>query len=144
MSLYAYLASGLVTQGGLRSGLEREVVSVADAWTRAGISPSLVEILGELCARAASVLPQASVDRSQLLAGSAFLDLPAPLRQLLDAATVASLDPTTLAALAVHLVDIAEAMAIGVYVPELPALSAKADRTGDAARSIGVAKHLKG
>ena len=49
-----------------------------------------------------------------------------------------------LAALAVHVIDIAEAMALRVFVPELPALSAKSDRTGDAARMVGTARHLKG
>ncbi len=49
-----------------------------------------------------------------------------------------------IAAAAVHVLDIAEQMALHVYVAELPSLLARADRSGDAARKVGIARHLRG
>jgi hypothetical protein len=48
------------------------------------------------------------------------------------------------AALAVHLLDIAEAAALQVFVPELTKLTARSDRSGNAARRVGSARHLRG
>jgi hypothetical protein len=79
-----------------------------------------------------------------LLAGIAWLDPPPPLLRFLRAAVADGQDALGLAALAVHLLDLAERTSLEALVPELPALWARSDRTGDAARQVGVARHLKG
>ena len=63
---------------------------------------------------------------------------------MLQASAKEPLNDKGLAALAVHLVDIIEAAALQVFVPELPQLSAKSDRTGDDARRVGKARFLRG
>ena len=144
MSLLDYLHRGLLLAGGLNPELEAHVVAVAEAWTHAGVDPAAAEILAEVMARMAHELGDATIDAQTLLSATAFVTPPAPVGNLMQVAAASPLDAQSLAALAVHLVDIVEAMAIEIYVPELPALTAKSDRTGAAARSIGVAKHLRG
>ncbi len=144
MSDLEYLRGGLLDGGKLREDLAEPVRALVRAWVSEGVDPGRVELLAELLARWAAELGEDSVDGEELLAAVAFLALTDPVVELLRVAAAAPLGATDLAALAVHVLDIAEAMALRVFVPELPALSAKSDRTGEAARRVGTARHLKG
>ena len=144
MSLLAYLNRGLLESGRLRSDLAEHALAVGEAWTTAGVDPTAVELLSEYLARLSRELGDARIDALALLAATAFTDPPGPVLDFLQAAATSPMDSRSTAALAVHLVDIGEAMAIKIYVHELPALIAKSDRTGAAARSVGLARHLRG
>jgi len=144
MSLLVYLSRGLLDGGKLRTDLGEPTLAVSEAWTLAGVDPAAVELLSEFLARLSRELGDAKIDALGLLAATAFTEAPAPVLELVQTAAVSPLDGRALAALAVHLVDIVEAMAIKIYVSELPALVAKSDRTGEAARSVGLARHLRG
>jgi len=143
VSSMEYLQKGLIDGGKLRDDLMPHVRTLAASWIETGVDVGVVDILAEHLARWAVEL-EAPVGFEQIAAGTAYLDLAPDVTELLREAVGQQASATELAALAVHLVDIAEAMALVIFVPELPALSAKADRTGDAARMVGVARHLKG
>lgn len=138
------LAKGLLDA----KGAPRDLVATARATSAelvaAGVDPASVDVVAEHVARLAEVMG------AETLAYQGFVDLvshTAPPEQLLGAVEPAFVKPlgkAALAALALHLVDISELMAFAVYVPELPNISAKADRSGGAARSAGVAKRLRG
>jgi hypothetical protein len=144
MSLVAYLNRGLVVDGKIRADLAPHILAVGEAWATAGVDPTAVELLSEYMARLSCELGDARIDALALLSATAFADLPTPVLELVQAVAASPLDRRSVAALAVHLVDIVETMAIKLYVPELPALVAKSERTGEAARSVGVARHLRG
>ena len=144
MSDLAYLQAGLLADGKLRADLAEPVRILARAWVADGVDLGRVELLAELLARWAAELGEESATGDAILDGVAFLMLPEPVVELITTVAAQPLGANALAALAVHLIDLAEAMAIRVFVPELPALSAKSDRTGDAARMVGTARHLKG
>ena len=144
MSELAYLNRGLLENGQVRADLTARALGVAEEWAAHGGDPTAVEVMSEYLARLSRELGRATIDVLTLLSATAFLAPPAELSELLQAAAASPLDARSMAALAVHLVDIGEAMAIKIYVPELPALTAKSDRTGEAARSVGVARHLRG
>ncbi len=144
MSRLDYLAEGLLDGGRLRPDSPIRAREVAPLLVEGGVDPAVVELLAERLARWATELGDNVVSAHVVRAGIADLELPDPLADLLAAALGRPADARGLAALAVHLVDLAEAMAIRVFLPELPALSAKADRTGGAARQVGLARHLKG
>ena len=95
-------------------------------------------------ARLSRELGTSPIDALTLLSVTAFTDPASPVLELLQTAAASPMDGRSVAALAVHLVDVVEAMAIKIYVPELPGLVAKSDRTGEAARSVGLARHLRG
>lgn len=146
--LHGYLAAGLVAPSG--KGLAPTLVGQADvvarAWLEVGVDLALVELASELFARWAAGLGRARVSAEELVSALASLGaVDSPLDSFVRAAAGArGFGATELAALAVHWVDIGEAMAVRVFVPELPSLMARADRSGDAARSVGVARHLRG
>ena len=140
-----YLRDGLYTEAGMRADLGPHAQRVAIAWTRAGVDPAVIEIVAEALARTATQMAPEDVARLDDLGPAlALCDVPEPLVALLRGALAEPAGSVTLAALAVHLVDIAESAALQVFVPELPQLAAKSDRTGDAARMVGVARHLRG
>jgi hypothetical protein len=141
---HGYLEQGLVENGELRRDLEAHSERVAQAWLAARVEPAAVEVASEQVARWALALGEARVDAALLERGLGWLALPAAVRSWMAAAAARPLGAAELAALAVHLVDIVERLALLVFLPELPALTAKADRTGGAARSVGVARYLKG
>lgn len=138
-----YLDSGLLGQNGLRPEVEAAAGEMAAAWLEAGVLPQTVECLAEFCARWARQLDAAQVDHATFDAATAWL---APAQPVVELAHRALQQGTAaeLSALGVHLLDIAEQMAMVLYVPELPWLFAKGERTGDAARSVGLAQHLRG
>lgn len=144
MSLLDYLNEGLIDTKGLRDALQPHVAEIAQAWRAEHIEPAGIELVAEMLARWASNLSDAAVSGQQLVAGVLFLTPAKPVLDLIEKAGQKPLRRVALAGLAVHLVDIAERLALEIYVPELPALHAKSDRTGDAARHVGVARHLKG
>ena len=144
MNRFDYLADGLVQDGKLRPDSTTRAREVAPLLVEAGVDPAIVELLAEHLARWATGLADNVVTGHAVLTILADLGLPEPLAELVAAALARPTDARGLAALAVHLVDLAEAMAIKIFLPELPALSAKADRSGDAARHVGLARHLKG
>ncbi|MEK7704218.1 MAG: hypothetical protein AAB426_04610, partial [Myxococcota bacterium] len=88
--------------------------------------------------------PEARLQAADSAPALAWLDPPQMLLELVTAAAAKGVDRTGLAAIAVHLLDIAERCALEIFLPELPALEAKSDRSAAAARHVGVARHLKG
>jgi hypothetical protein len=110
----------------------------------AEIDPAIVELVSEHLARSASFLAEGLLTAAELHDGLAGLAPPPLLSELLAAALTRPRRADEVAALAVHLLDVADRMALTVFLPELPALTAKSDRTGGAARNVGLARHLKG
>ena len=45
---------------------------------------------------------------------------------------------------ALHLMDIVEYMSLKIYIPILPDMVARSERSAKAARSVGLAQHLRG
>ncbi len=124
--------------------LSADVRRLAAAWLAGGVDPARVERMAEHLARWAALLGDTQVGASQLASGLTHLEVPAQVAELLAISSLNTLDATGMAAVAVHLLDIAEAMALATFVPELPALLARSDLSGDAARHVGSARHLKG
>ncbi|MEL6544052.1 MAG: hypothetical protein AAFQ82_05465 [Myxococcota bacterium] len=146
--LYLYLRNGLLTEQGLRPELEKGAMSVARHWLTDGIDSSAVELTSEFLARMAEALSDpGAIQKVRIVAAvEAFetSDVNGALLTLVDHAVGESASSRELAALALHLLDISEHMALKVYVAELPSLLARADRSGDAARNVGIARHLRG
>ncbi|MEM6531556.1 MAG: hypothetical protein AAF654_02985 [Myxococcota bacterium] len=134
-----YLAPGLLENGKLRAELEAGALATARRWVADGHDPQAVECLAELLARIAEQLGEQSLPRAELVAA-----FERPVRGLLEVALPDPAPQLHVAAAAVHVLDIAEQMALKVYLAELPSLIARADRTGDAARNVGIARHLRG
>jgi len=141
---YAYLAAGLVQGGGLRADLEPHARAVARRWLAEALDPAPIELAAEVLARWAAELRQARLDAAELQSGLAFLGLAPAVKAWLACAAGAGLGATEGAALALHLLDIAERLALCLFLPELPAMCAKAERGAGAARQTGLARHLKG
>ena len=141
---YAELDGGLIGTEGLRPELPPLVAREALAWLEAGVDPAVVELASELVARLASHLGTDTADAAALETALVHLAPPPQLVALVRAAAPRPLVALEVAALAVVLVDISERAALEVFVPELPALTAKSDRSGDAARRVGAARHLRG
>lgn len=139
-----YLAKGLCTDQGMRGDLLECVKQVALAWVTAGVDPAPVEVFAEILARAAANLGDGKAGFECFEPSVADLGLPESVVGFVRAALATELTATELAALAVHMVDIAEAAALQIFVPELPRLSARSERTGDAARQVGRARFLRG
>ncbi|MEM6730423.1 MAG: hypothetical protein AAF658_02640 [Myxococcota bacterium] len=143
--LYLYLRNGVLDHGALAPSLEAGSLAVARAWLKASVDPADVELVSEFCARVAEQLGDARVNVSELNRGVESQRGPSQTQELLHAAfSSGAAESTELAAAAVHLLDIAEHMALEIYVAELPSLLARADRSGDAARKVGIARHLRG
>lgn len=139
-----YLRGPLTEGKDLAPAVHAMTRTVAMAWRAHGIDPAVLEVASELLARVASELGEEQASWAELEEVCSDLDLHANVRAWLAAALATPRRPTEVAALAVHLVDVAEVMALAMFVPELPRLAAKSDRTGDAARNVGVARHLRG
>lgn len=143
--LLSYLDSGLLEGGELRPELDGEAIAVAKAWLEVGVQPQVVELLSETLARIAAELDDdATVDPETIGEATEWLNLDPPVLRWLARALTSVFSRIHLAALAVHSLDVAEQMALTVYVAEMPALSTRSDRSGDAARKVGMARHLKG
>ena len=143
-ALYDYLKTGCLEHGQVRD-LRFEVERLCQAWMEAEVDPSPLEMLAEHLARTAQELgPQAKLSWQHLKPQIDYLGLaPQPL-EFLQVALKAPQSAAQLAALAIHVLDAAERLALFVYVPELPALQAKSDRSADAARQVGTARFLRG
>ena len=140
----SYLEQGLVSPQGMRVDLEEHVNAVARSWLTAGVDPAVVEMTSEMLARTASHLGNGRASWESLREGLTHLALPEPVVSFLTQALRSPAGSDSLAALAVHLLDISERVALELFVPELPSVSARSDRTADAARRVGSARHLKG
>lgn len=140
------LARGLLDGKGAPRNLSALAAETGRALLAATIDVGWVDLVGENLARWAEALAgsSAKADIHAFRAMFGELDAPAEIATALEPAFGHALSRAELAALAVHVVDIAEAMAFDVFAPELPWISAKADRSGGAARSAGVAKRLRG
>lgn len=142
---FTYLRDGLYTAEGMRADIGAQVQVVALAWAKAGIDPAQVEIIAEVLARTADEMAAEDVARfDDVVPALALCDVPELLTALLREALAEPAGSVTLAAIAVHLIDIAEGIGLQIFIPELPQLAAKSDRSGDAARMVGVARHLRG
>jgi hypothetical protein len=140
-----YLEGGLLAGNGPRRDLEAQVLDIAALWAHAGVDPARIELTAELLARLADALaPDARIEAADVAAAISFIEPPQQLLELVTAASAKGVDRRELAALAVHLIDIAERAALEIFLPELPALEAKSDRSAASARHVGVARHLKG
>ncbi len=144
MSLLDYLDAGLLNEGGLRQDMAEPVRRLAHAWLGDGIDAAGIEMASEHLARWARDLGEATVSADRIVSTVDYLGLSDSVLALLRRALPAPAEAKLLAALAIHLLDVAEAMALQIFIPELPALSARSDRSGDAARNVGLARHLKG
>ncbi|MBC7793296.1 MAG: hypothetical protein H7Z43_06285 [Clostridia bacterium] len=140
------LAKGLLKSDGTLRDLSAIAHETGRILAHGGIHVALIDVLGEHLARWAEALDGASakVDVENYRKLVIDLNLPAALATALEPAFSKPLSRAELAALAVYVVDIGEAMAFAIFGPELPGISAKADRSGGAARSAGVAKRLRG
>jgi hypothetical protein len=99
------------------------VAAISRAWLAAGVQPAEVELLSECIARGGGDV--------------AWIELADTVLQWLS-------EQGGGPALALLLLDIAERMALDQFVPEIPSLLAKADRSGEDARRVGTARHLRG
>ncbi|MEZ4273571.1 MAG: hypothetical protein R3C68_19675 [Myxococcota bacterium] len=144
MTDYEYLKDGLLIQGAMRDDLLPHAHRLALTWIEQSIDPACIEILAETLARTAAELGEVQIAGSTLMESIHWIGLSPELEEFMRAATHEPLDSTGLIALGVHLVDIAERSALRVFVPELTALTAKSDRSGEAARRVGAARHLRG
>ncbi len=144
MSDFDYLEAELVADGAPSWDVAAWVDATARGLLEAAVDPAVLELTSEHLARAAAALGDGRLDAASVRAGLAHLELPPALCELLEHALARPRAAAELAALAVHLVDVAERLALLVFLPELPSLIAKSDRTGGAARNVGVARHLKG
>ena len=143
MSLYDYLDENVLEQDSLNPIFLENVSVVARAWLQAQVEPGVVEFLSEVVARSAHYL-RAPMSWEQFEIVLEHHTLHVSIQELLRKFFNEPVEAVALAALAVHLLDIAERMALEMYVAELPALMARSDRSGDAARRVGAARHLKG
>lgn len=145
MSSFAYLSANLLDD---KSNLEPSIIEhtaqSASKLLAGGIDPALLEVLSEQLARIGAYLQKDTLNAAALLEFLKYLELPANLVDLLTQAFCTPRGSTETGAIAVHVLDIAERLALLIYVPELSAMAKKSDRTGDAARSVGLARHLKG
>lgn len=126
--------------------LDQGALRVARHWVDIGIHAADIEIVSEYLARVAEqleLLPSSLPVTNVMHALNAW-SVPAVLQDLLSQALTEPLSAEQCARAALHVLDIAERMGLRIYVAELPALLARADRSGDAARMVGVARHLKG
>ena len=140
----SYLDAPLHDATGLRPEVDARARAVALRWVEEGVDPAVLEVLSELLARTAAELGEEHATVEVLGDAVGFLELPLPVDAWLRRAVGEGLGATALAALAVHTLDVAEAAALQVFGPELPRLATKSERTGDAARRVGAARHLRG
>ncbi|HSI04739.1 MAG: hypothetical protein ACAI38_03450 [Myxococcota bacterium] len=138
------LAKGLLDAKGAPRDLVAAARAAATMLVGAGVDPASIDIVAEHLARLAELLGNETLTYQQLVDAVSHTAPPEQLLTTLEPAFAQPLGKAALAALALHLVDIGEIMAFAVYAPELPNISAKADRSGGAARSAGVAKRLRG
>lgn len=138
------LFKGLLDERGAPRDLSDDARGTATTLVAAGIDPGVVDLVAEHLARWADVLGTESASFSAVEKALEHLALPTQILEAISPAFSLPLEKASLAALALYLVDVSELMALAVYVPELPNISAKADRSGGAARSVGVAKRLRG
>jgi hypothetical protein len=138
------LERGLLSKEGKPRDLTDQARTSAEALLIAGVDAGLVDVIAEHIARLAEALTTEKVTLTHI---KDILEHLAPPPAFFDAVGPAFTRPlgrAALAALALHIVDIAECMAFAIFTPELPSISARSDRSGDAARSVGVAKRLRG
>lgn len=138
------LARGLLDAKGAPRDLVTTARASAATLVAAGVDPASVDVVAEHLARLAEVLAGESLTYQGFADAIAHTAPPDELLAIVAPAFTQPLRKAELATLAVHLVDISELVAFAVYVPELPNIYAKADRSGGAARSAGVAKRLRG
>ena len=138
------LARGLLDAKGAQRDLAAVARATAKTLVASGIDPSSVDVVAEYTARLAEVLGSETLSYQEYADALAHTASPEQLLAIIEPAFTRPMNKASLAALALHLVDIGELVAFAVYSPELPNISAKADRSGGAARSAGVAKRLRG
>lgn len=138
------LARGLLDAKGAPRDLASVARATAKALVASGIDPSSVDVVAEYTARLAEVLGGETLTYQEYADALAHTASPEQLLAIIEPAFTRPMTKASLAALALHLVDVGELVAFAVYSPELPNISAKADRSGGAARSAGVAKRLRG
>ena len=138
------LEKGVLNKDGTPRDLADQARISAEALLAAGVDPSLLDVIAEHFARHAEALTTEKVTLNHIKDALAHLTPPPAVIDALAPAFIRPLGRAALAALALHVVDISECMAFAIFTPELPSISARSDRSGDAARSVGVAKRLRG
>jgi len=116
----------------------------AHAWIAECIDPSTLEIFGEYLARIAESLAEQELAFEVLVKNADWLGTAPQVIAYLQTAWREPLNAERLAVLSIHLLDIAEFMALEIFVPEISNLSARSDRSATSARSTGVARRLRG
>ncbi|MCK5690028.1 hypothetical protein KAI87_12200 [Myxococcota bacterium] len=143
---FEYLSRDLLCEGEPCPHLALKIDFIARFFLEQKTDPAILEILSETLARTAEFLDaDKTIAHDDLDIGLAWLALPDTVIQMVKAfADDTPRSRQELVVFALHLVDIAERLALFVFIPELSALSDKAERTGEAARAVGLARHLKG
>ena len=144
MAFLDYLEESLLSEKGMREDLQSHVRIVASTWLKSGVGVEKVEWLAEYLARLAREISEDNISKQPLIKSmNAFYQHDA-LELFFDKGLPEKVNEIALAALALHLMDISEHMALLLYIPELPDMVARSERSAKAARSVGLAQHLRG
>jgi hypothetical protein len=139
------LSGPLVLEHGGMIDLETEIRLSAEGFRQADVIAQEVERLAEVLALSARFMDEdSSFSQADGLALARAQCVHASLGEWLAYAFSKAQTKHEVMARAIHLLDVAERLALHIYVPELPKLNQKSDRSGDAARQVGVARHLRG
>lgn len=140
-----YLSQGLIDNGGIRENLQLCVRGVAEHWYSQNVDVQQVEIMAEYLARLGRYLQEeVLLSRDELSKEVQTIYGHKDVILLLESALPEDLGALDINALALHLMDIAEYLSLRIYVPVLPEMLARSERSAKAARSVGLAQHLRG
>ena len=144
---YDYLRAGLLEGNKMREDLLVHARDTARIWLERKIDPSVIEILAENLARMARHLPAQEgivMGAKACVEGLSWIGNPQEVSDFIRMGVGEGATRVELMALAVHVLDVAESMALEMYAQELPALTAKSERSAESARSVGAALFLRG
>tara|TARA_B100000959_G_C14783097_1_gene542367 strand:- start:68 stop:505 length:438 start_codon:yes stop_codon:yes gene_type:complete len=139
-----YLKEGLLHADGMREDLQSHVRVVANQWLESGVFVEKVERVAEYFAYIAKQMNEENLPKEVLLEEQEGLYACEELRELLERGLPLEIAADDLVVLALHLMDIVEHMSLKIYLPVLPDMVARSERSAKAARSVGLAQHLRG
>ena len=139
-----YLSQGLIDNGKLREELQVCVRGVVEHWYSQKVNVQKVEMMAEYLARLGRYLEAESLNRDALSKEVQKIYNHQDVILLVESALPETAGKLEINALAVHLMDIVEYLSLKTYVPVLPEMLARSERSAKAARSVGLAQHLRG
>jgi hypothetical protein len=142
--LLDYLEEGLLNADGMREDLQGHVRALASQWLESGVLVEKVEWIAEYLAHMAKQLGEENVSREALVEEIELLYDCEELKELVERGLALYIRVNDLVAFALHLMDIVEHMSLKIYIPILPDMVARSERSAKAARSVGLAQHLRG